>query len=388
MTTDKQYYTPLLSPSKIGNMIVKNRLVAQAMEASDASENGGISDRALERYLRLAEGDWGIVFIEATSVTDASLARIDGLILNETTFPSFKNLVDRYKSINPNSLILIQLTHSGCLSHPVTDRITPISQDKALQSLTSKEIESIRNQFIQAAKLSYLAGFDGIDFKLCHGYLGTELLRPSNNRVDQWGGTFENRIRFWKLGIQDIRTALTSLGQRDFLLGSRISFHENILGGFGTGGPHTNEFDSAEPLSLIMQMQDLNLDYVNISGTEVNLSDYIINTPEEKLVNTLFYERTVKEYLNTICNKKRSEKKLLVIGTGYSQLGESSLQIANDRLNAGYTDFIGFGRQSFADPYMPQKLYHNEKINFCVGCNSCAKLMLNGHPSSCVVFDK
>ena len=214
----------LFTPRDIGSRSAPNRFVAQAMEASDGAHDGAVSERALARYLRLADGGWGVVFVEATSVTPASRGRLRGLLLTQATLTGFEALVAQFKARNPAALLMIQLTHSGRQTHASMDRVTVLPDSPpGVRYLDAEEIEDIKRQFVEAAILAERAGFDGVDIKLCHGYLGTELLRPANTRPDRWGGSFENRTRFVREVFEEIATRQPVAG---FVLGSRVTFYE------------------------------------------------------------------------------------------------------------------------------------------------------------------
>ena len=89
----------IFTKSNIGNLTTPNKLVSQPMEGNDAVDGGKPSERTFDRYKKLAQGKWGIVIVEALTVTDSSLARVNGMILNEKNLDSFKRLVDEIKKI-------------------------------------------------------------------------------------------------------------------------------------------------------------------------------------------------------------------------------------------------------------------------------------------------
>jgi 2,4-dienoyl-CoA reductase-like NADH-dependent reductase (Old Yellow Enzyme family) len=347
------------------------------MEASDADEGGAVSPRTLLRYQHLAEGKWGTVFVEATSVTPTSLGRLRGLVLTEATLASFRELTSGFKKRNPDGLLMVQLTHSGRHSHPGTDRtaVSPGSPPGP-RYLSGGEIEQIKHQFVDATLLAEGAGFDGIDLKLCHGYLGTELLRPANTRPDRWGGSLENRTRFMVEAFTEIKSRLQS---SSFVLGSRISFYEGTRGGCGTRGPDSRELDPSETLELLRIMDRLELDYVNVSGSGTAAQGVKGLHAEEQRVGTLWYERLTRSFVH------REGIGLAVIGTGYTALGQGALTTAARRIVSGHTDLVGFGRQSFADPLLPAKVQNGEPVSYCVLCSSCAELMGSERNAGCVV---
>jgi len=370
----------LYAGTRMGGARVPNRLVAQAMEACDGTTGGAPTERTLARYEGLARGGWGIVFVEATSVTHAAVARLQGLVLSERTAEGFRQLVARFRAANPEALLLLQITHSGPHSHPATDLTTacPNAGD-GMRLLSKGEIGQVRDQFVATALLAETLGFDGIDYKLCHGYLGNDLLRPANTRNDRWGGSFENRTRFLSEGIREIQARRQSA---DFILGARMTFYESRRGGFGTAGPDSCARDRGEPLALIRLMGALDMNYVNLSGSGAVPQDAAELLAEEQRCAILWYERLATDLI------RGEGLDLRVMGTGYSALREDAAHVAAKRLRAGHADLIGFGRQTFSDPDYPTKLQSGEDIRHCVDCGACVSLMLNHRNSGCVRRDR
>jgi 2,4-dienoyl-CoA reductase-like NADH-dependent reductase (Old Yellow Enzyme family) len=370
-------YEALFEPCQIGRILTSNRLVSQPIEANDGTQHGGISELTRHRYMNLAKGGWGLNFMEAVSITEESLAHKNGLVLSQSTLDGFKQLVESFKQINPQGLLLIQLTHSGIKSGPFS-RVTsllPPEQD-GIDCLSDREIEDIRKKFVAGALLAQQAGLDGIDLKLCHGYLGTEMMRPANTRQDRWGGSFENRTRFLEDAVRDISSRLQ---RTDFLLGSRISMFEGIAGGCGTAGPDETVEDLTEMKRLVTLMDALGMDYVNVSaGLPGATTPLAIPTGETRLfcLDHFRYAREVKA-LGT---------GLTVIGSAYSVLKEQAPLMAQDNISRGYVDLAGFGRQSLADPLYPVKLKHGDKIHYCTSCMGCGNLVDSQHTAGCIVY--
>ena len=381
----------LFEPLTIGGKTMPNRFFAQAMEGNDG-ENGGMpSERTINRYIELAEGNWGAVQVEATSVTETSLARINGMIINRKNLDSMKRLVDAFRKHNDKSLLFLQITHSGERSGPFSEKVTLTpgdraslpegSQNSGCRFLSGDEIEKIRDRFIEGALLAEEAGMDGIDFKNCHGYLGAEMLRPSNTRDDKWGGSFENRTRFLKEVIGGIKGALRSA---DFILGSRFSTFEGIRGGCGSAGPNEIVEDISEMLDVVRVMDGLGMDFVNVSAG-IPAQTGAITRPTEVskylVLHHLRYTRAVKDLVNS---ENRSIK---VIGSAYSTYKNDAPVIMEEMLSKGYADACGFGRQIFADPLTPKKLASGEKVNWCLLCSGCSKLMAAKVNDGCIMYN-
>jgi len=364
---------------KMGKKTAPNRLVSQPMEANDGLEDGRCSDRSYERYKNLARGNWGIVVVESISVTGSSLGRKNGLFINRKNIDSFKRLVGEFKTINNDSLILFQITHSGSLSGSFS-QVAKVYPDQEEQGdfFSAEEIEKVREQFVKGALLSEEAGADGIDFKLCHGYLGTELIRPSNKRNDKWGGSFENRTRFLREGIEEIKSGLQ---RHDFILGSRISMYEGLRGGCGTADPDELIEDLTEMRQIMGLFETLGMDYVNVSAGAAGISSELIRPVKSSQHLALQQFRYTKE-------AKTMTPSLKVIGSAYSVFGETAPLYAAENISKGYTDFAGLGRQSFADPLYPKKLFNGEPINYCKLCGGCSELLARQVNTGCIVYDE
>lgn len=376
-------YPGIFTPFPIGNKTAPNRLVSQAMESNDSGPGGSVSQRGLKRYRKLAAGNWGIVIVEALSVTSESLARKNGMILNRNNLEGFQHLVQEYKKINPEGLILFQVSHSGYKSGSFSRRTTICPGVKDADYLTTEEIENIRKAFIESVLLAEEAGADGCDFKMCHGYFGAEMLRPANTRTDKWGGSFENRTRFLREGIGEIKSRLAKLTRQksqDFILGSRISLYEGITGGCGTAGPNQIIEDLTEMDRIVKLMDELGMDYVNVSAGIPGVTSEITRPtkPSKHLyLNLARYAKQVKN-LNT---------SLAVFGSGYTILKEEAASFAEENIIDGNVDFAGFGRMSFADPLYPSKLISGEKINYCTACSGCSRLMIRQEHDGCILYD-
>lgn len=373
----------LYKAGTIGAKRAANRFVSQAMEANDGENGGKVSELGLERYRKLAAGRWGVIVVEALSVTDKSLARKNGMILKRENLDSFKRLTETVKKENPETLLLFQVTHSGNKSNPAFSEAVSISPDKddASRRLSTDEIQVIQDQFVESSILAEKAGANGIDFKMCHGYFGAEMLRPSNLREDKWGGSFENRTRFLREGIVRIKERLND---KYFILGSRISIYEAIRGGCGTEGPEDIIEDLSEQLKLLQVMNALNMDYVNISaGVPGKTSEVTrpLKGSRYQYLDHFRYAKTAKQFLEQI------QSPMKVIGSAYSILKEEALSLGNENIGKGYTDFVGWGRQSFADPLMPKKIANEDPVNWCIACSGCTNLMIAQENDGCIVHN-
>jgi 2,4-dienoyl-CoA reductase-like NADH-dependent reductase (Old Yellow Enzyme family) len=379
----------LFEPLEIGKRLVPNRFVAQGMEGNDGEDGGRPSDRTLDRYRLQARGGWGLVVAEAISVMESSIARVNGLILNRRNLDSFKRLVEAFRQEKPRGLLLLQLTHSGEQSGSFPpERVAGGSEKTCLAApregyryLSSDELEGIRDRFVSAALLAEEAGADGVDLKLCHGYLGAEMLRPANTRPDKWGGSLENRTRLLRETVTGLKRGLKS---GNFILGSRLSLFEGIRGGCGTGGPGEIVEDLGDMLEVVRLIGALGMDYVNVSAGIPAITGAITRPTEPSkylALHHLRYTRTVKELA------VREKPGLRVIGSAYSSYKEEAPGVMEEMLSRGYTDLCGFGRQIFADPLTPEKIRKGEKVNWCRLCSGCTKLMVSQNNDGCIIYN-
>ncbi|MBT7303670.1 MAG: hypothetical protein HN849_29340 [Victivallales bacterium] len=368
----------LSDPHAIGSKRVPNRFVALPVETNLADGDRGLSEHSLARYSQLADGGWGTVVLEATSVSRTSVGGVRGLVLDDQTALGFERLVADFKQRNPEGALLLQLTHSGRNSRPPTDRVTvcPAPLERA-RYLSTEDIEVIRRQFVETALLAETLGFDGVEIKACHGYFGAEILRPANTRPDRWGGTFDNRVRFLEEAAMEVRARRQSA---DFLLGSRISCYENTPGGMGTAGPDTTNLDFTEIAELLRRLGRLTMDFVIITSARPEPWPPAADLgPEEREEPLLWFERLTKECVD------RDHLGLTVIGAGYSTFGDRAVAVAEARIAQGVADLPGWGRLTYADPLFPKKLQAGEAVDWCVGCMACGRGFSEGKATGCFV---
>ncbi len=372
-------YEHLLSPLRIGTKTMRNRIVAQPMEMNMA-ENFLPSPAVLKKYRDLAAGGWGCIIIEAVTICETSLARKNCLGLFPDNFLAIKKIVEEMREADSDVLILVQLTHSGRISHPAFSEPVCLYEDettKGMRVLTDDEIRELQDAFVFAGKKCAEAGADGIDIKSCHGYLGGEFLRPLNRRPGRYGGSFENRVRFL---IETYRKVRQEIRKNDFLVGARISAYEGIRGGFGTAGPDEFLEDLTEVLRLAELVKKEGFDYLNVSQGIPAL------TPE--------VGRPLKKNYRLAHNAFRYTRDLrqtgmLTIGSAYSVLQKESFDWAEENIAKDYTDLVGWGRQVLADPAMPKKLTEGrlDDIQYCIACSGCSKLLLAQDHVGCSHYD-
>jgi 2,4-dienoyl-CoA reductase-like NADH-dependent reductase (Old Yellow Enzyme family) len=383
----------LNQPIAVGSRTAANRFVNQPMECNDGDERGNPTELTFTRYRELARGGAGIIIVESFAINYESRARKNQLNLSEEAAPLLERMVREMREINPSPLILFQINHSGRHSSPAFSKAVSLAPTAGpgVHILTEEDIERIGGEFVRAAVLARQVGADGIDFKHCHGYLCSEMLRPGNTRPDRFGGSFENRTRFFRETAEKLRK---SAGGGEFLLGLRYSIYEGIVGGVGTSGPAEVIEDLTEPLAFARMAEEAGMDYINVSAGIPAIVGEIVRP-------TKSFPEGVYRHFGWAARVK-AEVKIPVIGSGYSYLRDgkndlkepdparkSLLYWAEKNLRDGRVDFVGLGRQSLADPHFPRKILGGEPdpVRFCVACGGCSLLLRSQALVGCSAYN-
>jgi 2,4-dienoyl-CoA reductase-like NADH-dependent reductase (Old Yellow Enzyme family) len=386
----------LLQPIKIGTRNCVNRFFSQPMECTDADVNGDPTDLTYARYENLFKGEAGLVSLEAITITDRNRSRLNQLFIMPQNLPALTRFVTHLREINPNTLFIYQLTHSGELSNPEFSRrlaVKPLPGFKA-DVFTEDEFEKIMDDFVLAAKITYDSGADGIDMKFCHGYLGSQILRPYNDRKWKYGGPWENRRRFAFDLYERIQKAVPD---KNFLIGSKISVWEGFPGGFGTAGPDSPVIDLTEPIDLVKGLEERGAQFFIQSAGSPSITISLTQADKQHP-----YFAYLHQYFAKVL-KENAKKETVIIGSNYSVFGKgynklqavtredgSLLNYGAANIEKGYVDMIGLGRQSLADPLLPSKLREGreKEIHFCTTCDNCLELLIQQRPIGCCTYNK
>lgn len=386
----------LLSPIKIGTHTSSNRFFAQAMECTDADSDGNPSDLTYERYQNLFKGETGMVSLEAITITDKNRSRLNQLFIMPKNQPALTTFVSKLKAINPKTVFIFQLTHSGELSNPQFSKrlsVKPLP-GFAADVFTEEDFEKIMADFVLAARIAYDSGADGIDMKFCHGYLGSQILRPYNTRKWKYGGAWENRRQFAFDLYERIQKAVPD---KNFLIGSKISVWEGFPGGFGTAGADSPVIDLSEPIDLVKGLEERGAQYFIQSAGSPSITISLTQADKERPYFAYLHQYFAKTLRDNL------KKETVVIGSNYSVFGKgknklqavseedsSMLVYGAQNISKGYVDMIGLGRQSFADPLLPLKLREGREneIKYCTACDNCLELLIQQSPIGCCTYNK
>jgi 2,4-dienoyl-CoA reductase-like NADH-dependent reductase (Old Yellow Enzyme family) len=387
---------PLLTSIKIGNKTAPNRIAINAMECCDADTGGNPTSTAFRRYERLAQGNAGLIDVEALSVVDENRGRLHQLTALPQNQKGLTDLVAAMRKANPKPLIVWQLTHSGELSSPEFSERVCVKPFPGYEGrlLTEEEVDEILDRFVFAAKMAHDCGADGVDFKLCHGYLGTQILRPFNDRKWKYGGSWGNRTRFAYEFYERVAKEIKDPG---FIVGSKISVWEGLPGGVGSAGPDTPIMDLAEPLDLVKGLEARGAKFIIESAGNPSLTLAIVqaykNVPETSYLHFGF-QKQLRSVL---------KPETVVIGSNNSVYGNgkntfrgvkreeaSFVYWGNKNISDGVCDMVAIGRQSLADPFLPSKLEQGKdtEVKWCTVCDHCIEFLIRQVPVGCSTYER
>src|SRR4030042_909656 len=311
----------LLSPIKIGTHTSPNRFFSQAMECTDADSDGKPPRLTYARYENLFKGEAGLVCLEAITITDKNRGRLNQLFIMPQNLPALTKFVRRLREVNPKTIFIYQLTHSGELSNPEFSKRLAVKPLPGFEAdvFTEDEFEKIMDDFVLAAKITYDSGADGIDMKFCHGYLGSQILRPYNTRKWKYGGKWENRRQFAFDLYERIQKAVPD---KNFLIGSKISVWEGFPGGFGTAGPDTPVIDLTEPIDLVRGLEERGAQYFVQSAGSPPITISLTQADKDHP-----YFAYLHQYFAKVL-RENLKKETVVIGSNYSAVrqGRSRMQ--------------------------------------------------------------
>ncbi|MDD3519642.1 MAG: 2,4-dienoyl-CoA reductase [Actinomycetota bacterium] len=386
----------LFQPIKIGNKISENRIAINAMECCDADEEGNPGEKTYRRYGKHFEGGSGVVVLEAITVGYESRSRKMQLSIMPRNEKALAKFVKEMKSINPKTIFLFQLTHSGEISHPDFSKRVTVKPLPGFggEILTEEALEKIMDDFITSAKIAHAAGADGIDMKLCHGYLGSQILRPFNDRKWKYGGSWENRTRFAYTIYERLQK---EINDPNFIIGSKVSVWEGFPGGCGSAGPNSALMDISESLDLVKNLEARGADYILVSAGCPSIT-LALSQPDKKIPDDVYLHFTFQKAVKSVLKPET-----VVIGSAYSVLnnGNNNLQAVkkeeasirywgNKNIKDGVTDMIAIGRQSLADSSMAAKMKENkdDEVKWCTACDQCIELLIRQKNVGCCTYDK
>lgn len=357
-------YKYLFSPIKINKLEIKNRIAYPALGLL-YSYDSKLNDRYYNYFKARAEGGAGIVTVGPVGIDFLGSGILALSLANDEAIQPFQKLTSIIK--NGGARAWVQLFHAGAYSHPfLIDGKDPMAPSplyskysKATpREMTISDIKEVQEAYAKAAVRAVAAGFDGVEILASAGYLITQFLSPlKNKRTDEYGGSFENRVRFPREVIELVRKAVGP----DYPLTIRIAGNDFVAG--SNTDTETPEFAKV--------YEKAGIDAINVTGGW-----------HESKVPQLPMELPRSGYSYLALNIKKAVS-IPVMASNRIADPASAEKIIRD----GCADMVNLGRVLIADPEWPLKAFEGraDEIRPCVACSQgCTDEVFSGRPVYCV----
>lgn len=358
----------MFSPINIGTVTVPNRFVVPPMGNNFANTDGSMSERSAAYYEARAKGGFGLITIESTVVyKEAKGGPRKPCLFSDEVVPSFKRVADACHAYGAK--VSIQLQHAGpegnskLTGYPLkaASAIAPSAGREIPEAMPTEEVYRLIECYGDAARRAQLAGIDMVEVHCAHGYLvSTFISARTNKRTDEFGGCFENRMRLPRLIIENIRKKTG--GNMPILC--RINARDE-----GDGGVDVH--DAAAIAAYLEQV--CGVDAIHVTRS-IHIHDEFMWAPN--ITHGGFNAELGAEI------KRAVSVPVILVGRF------TEPQYAELLVKQGRADLIAFGRQSIADPELPNKARNGqlEKLTPCIACLlGCVPNMLQGRPITCAM---
>jgi len=362
----------LFEPIQIGKLTVRNRILSTAHAEVYATDGGMTTERYVKYYEEKAKGGIGMCICGGSSVVAIDSPQQWWSSVNLATdriIPHFQNLADAVHK--HGAKIMIQITHMGRRSrwdgYHWPTLMSPSGIREPVHRATCKTIEEediwrVIGNFVQGACRAKEGGLDGVELSAVHQHLIDQFWSPRvNQRDDQWGGSFENRMRF---GLEVLKAVRKEVGD-DFCVGMRICGDEF----------HPDGLAHEDMKQIAKYYSDTGmLDFIGVIGSGCDTHNTLANVipnmtfPPEPF---LHLAAGIKEVVN--------------VPVLHAQNIKDPNQ-AQRILEGGYVDMVGMTRAHMADPHFVNKikLGQVDRIRQCVGANYCIDRQYQGLDVLCI----
>jgi NADPH2 dehydrogenase len=429
--------SPLARPLSINGIKIGNRFAIHPMEGWDGTADGRPTELTFRRWRNFGHSGAKLIWGgEAVAVLHDGRANPNQLLINQHTRDDLVQLrgalIDGHQKTNGSSeglVIGLQLTHSGRYSqpnvkgrpeprilyrHPFLDKRLGLTADYPL--LADGEIREIIEAFHRSARIAQESGFDFVDVKHCHGYLGHEFL-SAHTRKGDYGGSFENRTRFLREVVEGIRSSAPGLE-----IGVRLSAFDTVpfrpdparsspgkpgpgvpesfeqflpyRWGFGLNAGNPIDPDLSDSVRFLSLLQELRIRLVNLSAGSPYYNPHVQRPtlfppsdgylpPEDPLVG-------VGRQMQAARSLKQQFPDLLIVGTAYTYLQDFLPNVAQAAVREGWVDSVGLGRMVLAYPELPLQVLEGQALDrkrLCRTFSDCTTAPRNGLPSGCYPLD-
>lgn len=365
-------FDALFKPIEIGNLTIRNRVVSTAHAEVHATDGGMTTERYVKYYEEKAKGGCGLCICGGSSPVSIDSPQAWWSSVNVSTdriIPHFQNLADAVHK--HGGKIMIQITHMGRRSRwdgfDWPTLLSPSGIREPVHRSTCKTIEEeeiwrVIDDFAQGARRVKEGGLDGIELSAVHQHLIDQFWSPRvNKREDQWGGSFENRMRF---GLEVLKAVRAEVGD-DFVVGLRIcgdEFHPDGL-----------THDDMKRIAAYYDATGM-VDFFGVVGSGCDTHNTLAN-----VIPNMSYPP--EPFLHLAAGVKD----VVSVPVIHAQNIKDPTQ-ASRILEGGYVDLVGMTRAHIADPHLIAKIQmdQTDRIRQCVGANYCIDRQYQGLDVLCI----
>ncbi len=356
----------LAQPGRIGPLKLKNRIIMGPMGTNFGSADGLATARDQSYYTERARGGVAMVITESMPVSEKSVNHTRSLgAFHDRFIPGLAALVEAVHVAG--ALAAGQLNHRGGLLRRSVLNMEPVGPSPwvnpntgdSVRPLTIPEIREIQRDFLTAASRLWRAGYDAVEIHAANGYLFHQFFSPRiNRRVDVYGGTLENRMRFLLETVALMRESLP-----DLPLLVRISATEYVQHGYG----------ESDVIALARALEREGISALDLSGgtnESPELSRFCIQPPSMPRRCLEPYAASIKQVISIP----------VVVAGRIIEPPDAEAVLAN-----GSADFVALGRALIADPYWTRKATGEIEmpIRQCISCNFCFERLTRELDISC-----
>lgn len=357
----------LFKPGKIGKLEIKNRFAIPSMIVNLGDDEGNITERTLKYYEKRAKGGFGLIMTEAVAIDERGRATNHELGLwKDEQIDGFRKLAEVIHA--GGAKMIVQLHHAGRQTVPALiygkepeapSRVACPLNNYPPEKMSIERIHEVVKEFGDAALRAKKAGADGVEVHGSHGYLIAQFMsQHSNRRTDEYGGDFYGRMRFAKEIFEDVRSKVGD----DFTMTFRMADDEKVPDG------RTLE----ESIVVAQYVEQFGVDAIHVSMCCYGSLNWMSPNASAPYGYNQFQTNILKS----------------TVSIPIISVGRYTPAVAESALKNGYADFIAFGRESIAEPELPNKLAagSTDDIIPCISCTqSCIGYILKGDYASCLI---
>lgn len=354
-------YSHIFEPLDLGFTQIRNRVLMGSMHTGLEEEKGGF-DKLAAFYEERAKGGVGLIVTGGISPNmRGRLAPFGSEMSKPWHVAKHRKVTERVHQ--HGAKICMQILHAGRYSyHPFSLAPSaikaPINPFKP-KAMSDGQIKTTIRHYARAARLAQKAGYDGVEIMGSEGYLINQFLCPrTNQRSDDWGGSFENRMRF----ALDIVNAVRAKVGANFIIVFRLSMLDLVEDG------HT--LDEVLQLGKALEKAGVSIINTGIGWHEARVPTIVTSVP--------------RAAFSWITERVRRELTVPVVAVNRINTPE----IAESILSSGQADMVSMARPLLADPEFVNKAQRQQadKINTCIACNqACLDHVFENKRASCLV---